>query len=307
MVVNKRCTSFEVHCERVLFMDVYETHMERLRYMCFGRKKTPCGFQDHCYFMLTKATTDSPKCLDKLAAWFGPGAVVTPLFGSLRCDVGYSQCEDVYTKLGTEPSPGKRTDLQELTTALRKKQTTLHEIIEQYPYMYHLYGRTLQATVHQICLAKTRTEPTLGIWYYGPTKSGKSSRCFENYNMETHYQKKWDQPFWQGYTGQEITIMDDFNHQVSYEELLHLCDQWPYHVSIDAEKSVPFVSKKIIVTSSMHPSIMFDDCEQLLSRFQVIPCQPFPTLDVLSLETLLEQPYEPLPGFNDVLDKLLNE
>lgn len=309
---TKRCTSFEVHCKHTVFMDVYESHMERLRYMCFGRKKTVHGFQDHGFFVLTKATTDSQKCLDKLATWFAEDAVVTPIFGSLRNDVGYNQCEEVYTKLGTEPAPGKRTDLQELTTALCKRQTTLKEILECYPYMYHLYGRTLKATEHQLCLAKVRTEPTVGIWYYGPTKTGKSSRCFEGYSSETHYQKNWDQPYWQNYKGQSITILDDYNHQISYQQLNHLCDKWPYHVPIDEERTVPFVSKKIIVTSVLHPSQLFEDCTQLLRRFQVIPCFSPPPLDENSLAVLLNEPIssnppEPLPGFNFVLDNLLKQ
>ncbi len=317
MVVTKRCNSFEVQCTHTSFMDVYNRHMERLRYVCFGRKKTIHGMKDHGFFVLYKSTTDSKRCMDKLAEWFGQEVVLTPIFGSLRNDISYNQCEELYTKLGTEPSPGKRTDLSELTRALRKKETTLDEILEHYPYMYHLYGRTLDITVHQINAYKTRTEMTKGIWYYGPTHSGKSTKAFEHYDVQTHYKKNWDQVYWQGYTGQEVTIMDDFNHQISYQELLQLCDKFPHQVPIDCERTVPFVSKKLIVTSKVHPSIMFKESDQLLRRFEIRSCTPWGLPDVLpslksisetsvfpSLETVQSSSDSDI-GFNDLLDKLL--
>jgi len=177
---------------------------------------------------------------------------------------------------GKLPSQGKRTDLDDLKDAI-KDGVSLDDITMKRPTLYHQYGRTLEK-VELICLRKKwRTEMTEGIWYWGETASGKSHRAFENFHPDTHYLVALnDKGWWEGYKGQETVILNDFRGEMRYNELLQLIDKWPYDVKLRNKGKLPFISKRVIITSSLPPHKCFpnrqeeDDIAQLLRRIKVI-------------------------------------
>lgn len=93
---------------------------------------------------------------------------------------------------------------------------------------------------------------TEGFWYYGETGVGKSHRAFAEAGDDVYV---WvdDNGWWDGYTGQEVVIINDFRGGIKYNELLQLIDKWPYSVRRRGRPPMPFTSKKIIITSSMSP------------------------------------------------------
>ena len=111
----------------------------------------------------------------------------------------------------------------------------------------------------------------------GKTGVGKSHKAFDNYNSETHYLWKLNDKNWQdGYTGQEIVIINDFRGEINYNELLNLIDKWPYTLPRRGREPVPFLAKHIIITSSLPPEKVYwrrdneDYLEQLFRRIKII-------------------------------------
>ena len=69
--------------------------------------------------------------------------------------------------------------------------------------------------------------------------------------------------------------MNDFRGDVKYGELLQLVDKWPYQVSRRGREPTPFLARKVVVTSSMHPRDVYsgiaekDSIAQLERRFEI--------------------------------------
>lgn len=190
-------------------------------------------------------------------------------------EVYCSKDGDIVIEKGNKPVQGKRYDLEQLRDDIIDG-CTVDEIAWDNPDTFHQYGRTL-AKLEDIHLRKKfRTEMTKGTWYYGETGVGKSHKAFEGYSPETHYIYPNDNGWWDGYTGQETVIINDFRGCIPYGELLQLVDKWPTHVRRRCREPSPFLSKHVIITSSLKPTDVYsnlaetDSLDQLLRRFEVI-------------------------------------
>lgn len=175
---------------------------------------------------------------------------------------------------GKPPSKGARTDLLEIKQSI-ENGTTVGEILEEQPEIYHQYGRTLMALEDRVKSKKWRTWMTTCDWYYGPTHTGKSHRAHEGYDPARCYLWTWDKGWWDNYDGQEIVIMNDFRGKIEYNVLLQLIDKWPMMVSRRGRAPAPFMAKHIVITSSQSPAQMYcnrnveDSLDQLLRRIKL--------------------------------------
>lgn len=184
----------------------------------------------------------------------------------------YCKKDNNFIERGTISKQGVRSDLTEMKDKIINGNTTVENIAVEYPMLYHQYGRTL-SKIEDIALRKKfRTEMTTCEWIYGPTGVGKSHRAYEGFTPETHYIYPNDNGWWDGYTGQQIVIINEFRGQILYSELLDLIDKWPKTVKRRNREPVPFLAKHIIITSSLAPHEAYrnlsqnDDLAQLLRR-----------------------------------------
>jgi hypothetical protein len=180
-----------------------------------------------------------------------------------------------WKEFGQVPSKGQRTDLIELKDSMAKGDITVDEILMTKPDIFHLYGRTLFALEDALLRKKHRTWMTQCDWFYGPTGVGKSHHAFAGYDEKTHYIWTHDKGWWDGYNGQAIVIMNDFRGKIEYNELLQLIDKWPHKVSRRGREPTQFRAQKIIITSSLHPSEVYnkrnveDSLDQLYRRIKL--------------------------------------
>lgn len=106
--------------------------------------------------------------------------------------------------------------------------------------------------------------------------SRKSHKSFENFDPSRMYLYKDDNGWWEGYTGQEIVIINDFRGAIPYDEMLKIIDKWPHNVRRRGREPAPFIAKTFIITSSVPPNLVYpnrmerDRLDQLLDRLEVI-------------------------------------
>lgn len=180
-----------------------------------------------------------------------------------------------FKEFGQRPAQGKRTDLEDLAKRVINGDSVDSIAIEN-PMAFHQFGRTLERIETVTLRSKWRTEYTEGIWYWGTTGVGKSHKAFEGFDPKTHYVFRDDGEWWDGYKGQEIVIINEFRGELKYKKLLELVDKWPHYVKSRNKEALPFISKKVIVTSSLPPDEVYkkrnaqDSLEQLYRRFKVI-------------------------------------
>lgn len=193
------------------------------------------------------------------------------------CSKSETSIPGTYFEHGSIVSQGCRTDLKKTAEEISNGRKVDDIAIED-PTLYHQYGRTLNKLEDLALRKRVRTEMTKGIWYYGPTGTGKSHKAFEGFTPTTHYVHNVnDKGWWDGYTQQDTVIINDFRGEMKFAELLNLVDKWPHSVSRRNREPMPFISKTVIITSSIHPREVYlnacsadDRFDQLLRRFEIV-------------------------------------
>jgi len=177
---------------------------------------------------------------------------------------------------GDMKKQGARTDLNQIKDDIVSGKTSVDQIVMDNPFIYHEYARTLHK-IEDLKMRKLfRTEMTTGTWYHGPTATGKSHTAFEGYHPDTHYLWKDDNGWNDGYAQQATIIINDFRGHIKYADLLQMVDKWPWDVRRRGREPMPFISKHVIITSSMTPEEVYsklaenDELDQILRRFKVI-------------------------------------
>jgi len=189
-------------------------------------------------------------------------------------NMAYCAKELKFKEFGQRPEQGKRTDLEDLAKRILNGDSVDSVAIEN-PMAFHQYGRTLERLETIYLRKKFRTEYTKGIWYWGASGVGKSHKAFEGFSPETHYVYRDDNDYWNGYTGQETVIINEFRGEIKYKKLLELVDKWPHYVKNKTKEALPFISKTVIVTSALPPEEVYkrrhaqDSMYQFFRRFQV--------------------------------------
>lgn len=99
-------------------------------------------------------------------------------------------------------------------------------------------------------------------WWYGDTGTGKTRKAREE--NPTAYIKDPQERWWDGYEGQDVVIIDDFDkYQVKQGGDMK---RWLDHYSFQApfKGSYQLIRpKKIIVTSNYHPNEIWEDSQTL--------------------------------------------
>ncbi len=90
----------------------------------------------------------------------------------------------------------------------------------------------------------------------GPTGTGKSKWAMDNYkNAYWKQRSNW----WDGYTGQEAVILDEFYGWLPFDLLLRLCDRYPLLVETKGGQC-QFVARTIVITTNMLPCNWYKSC-----------------------------------------------
>jgi len=153
---------------------------------------------------------------------------------------------------GTPSKQGERTDMAEIAEFV--KTHTLAETAEEYPSQYIRYGKGIAGYKSRV--AKPRTEPTELIIYWGPPHTGKTYHVEHLYPNHYKLKKARDanEPWWNGYDGQETVIADEFNPPwLSVTTLCTLIDSCSTSVEPKGEGKVEFTSKRLVLISNRDP------------------------------------------------------
>lgn len=261
-------TDFELNEDRL--KDIFDGN--NLRFLAYGKETCPSTKREHLQGFLYFNT---PRTLKSVIKIMKPRHVEI-IRGNFTQNEKYCSKEGQYKTFGEPPKQGERKDIEELAKDIANG-VRVDDIAESNPMLYHMYGRTLNKLEDLALRKRYRTEMTTGTWYYGPTGAGKSHVAFKDFSPTTHY--VWnanDNGWWDGYAQQDTVIINDFRGGLAYNDLLTLVDKWPHSVTRRGREPMPFTSKHVIITSSLHPRDVYknlalrDSLEQLYRRFNII-------------------------------------
>jgi len=230
-----------------------------------GEQGTP-HLQGYVYFKGPKTLACASKCL--------PRAHLEPAKGTADQNYAYCTKEGNFIEIGTRPKSQKEKgemEKERWSNIINLAESgNLEQLKEEDPQVYLKHYRTLQAIQKDHAPMPANADGTTGIWYYGPSGSGKSRKAREE-NPDAYLKmcNKW----WDGYHDEEVVLIEDLdqNHGVLGHHLKIWADRYAFPAEIKGGK-INIRPKKIIVTSNYHPMEIWADkgtLEPILRRFEI--------------------------------------
>ena len=152
---------------------------------------------------------------------------------------------------GDEPAPGARSDLVSIKNRLdagAKEAEIADEFFGQWVRYHKAFVR------YRGIKLPNRNSPTFTQVYWGPPGTGKTRAAFDEAGPDAYWLPKpnGSRVFWDGYEGQEHVVIDEFFGWMPRDLMCRICDRYPFRVETKGG-SVPFVAKKIWITSNSPP------------------------------------------------------
>lgn len=146
--------------------------------------------------------------------------------------------------------------------------------------------------IHQAAQVPLAQERTCAV-FWGNTGTGKSRRAWAEAGMDA-YVKDPRTKWWDGYSGQEHVVIDEFRGVIDVAHLLRWLDRYPVRVEVKGG-SVALRATKFWITSNLSPDAWYPDLDRftqaaLRRRLTVTHFErvwtPAPAPPELSLEEL---------------------
>jgi len=285
--VNRKSRNFAV----TAFYDLEEekvAHVENFlacgyKYVCWGEESCPTTFKTHLQgYVMFKNARSFPQVKLLLPFMHIEAAKGTPLQNVKYCqktrvtDDGVEVDDipnEVFVEHGETPKAvgaagGEANKRKWVSTLQLAKAGSIDEIE---PEMQIRFYATLKRIERDYLVAPPNHEEPCGIWYCGPTGTGKSHAARVDYpGAYNKLPNKW----WDGYQNEENVLIDDFDvvHKVLGYHIKIWSDKYAFTAEVKGS-TISIRPKFLVITSNYHPREIWGDApstlEPILRRFRV--------------------------------------
>ena len=154
-------------------------------------------------------------------------------------------------------TPGFRTDLQQLHDLIKQGKTNseIYEVNAQ----YLKYSKSIDKIRQDIIAQKMRLQfRKLEVTYiYGDSGVGKTRGIMETYGYENVFRAwDWESRFpFDGYTTEDVLLMDEFDGSIKIKTMLNLLDGYPLQLNVKGGKAQACFTKVFIVSNDRFESL----------------------------------------------------
>lgn len=261
------------------------------KYLIYGREKGESGtphLQGYVTFKAAKSLRSAKKAINSKCH-------VAPAKGNAHQNFTYCSKEGDFEEFGVRPSAGKRSDLT-AALSLIKDGTSVLDMFELAPGPMCRYPKSMQLYRSEI-LKSTQdrySKVTVEV-YVGPTGSGKTRSAYDNYPSLYSLSYHGGQLWFDGYSGEETLLIDNFDGEIKYKSFLRLLDG--YCTQLPVKGGYTYKAwKRVIITSTHSPEQWYPYATQALSRlishtnFMHLKKSGTPLVDIYNAETQTHLP-----------------
>lgn len=163
----------------------------------------------------------------------------------------YCSKNNDFWEYGKPTRQGQRTDLEKTCTEIINGETNIQTLAKNNPTVFVKYYKGIQELIKTIHPIPPRDFKTEVHYIWGKPGTGKSKTAkmeADNTSEKTYYKPRGE--WWDGYKQHENVIIDDFYGWIKYDELLKICDRYPYKVQVKFGYE-EFTTKRIWITSNV--------------------------------------------------------
>lgn len=144
----------------------------------------------------------------------------------------------------------------------------VNEIMIENPKIYLKYRRTLNRIKENYLNNSYCIKMPICKWYLV-----NKLNIDENFDSKTCYCLELsNNNYWKNYLGQKKIIINNFNGEIPFSDLLQIADKWPYMCKRKGKYSMPLLAEEII--SNLRPKEVYEkllngknNIEQFYRRF----------------------------------------
>lgn len=240
-----------------------ELQRKDFKYLIFGRERCPTTGRMH---LQGYVEFENAKTLNgvKAALECGNGIHLEKRRGTVTQAIEYCKKDGDFFEKGDpsmEPAAGGQLEKDRWTRARRNAEEGKYDEIDDEIYIKH-FSAIKKIRSEAIQKPETLNGHFVNEWLYGPSGSGKSQTArIENPGA---YDKDPKERWWDGYNGEDVVIIDDFDKYQKAQggDIKRWADRYPFPAAIKGGY-MQIRPKKIVVTSQYHPNQIWDDQETL--------------------------------------------
>jgi len=219
-------------------------------YLVYGKEIGPSGtphLQGYVEF-------ENPRCAGK--GWSN----LRKLMGNCHFEVrrgtasqasNYCKEDGDFKEYGIMSRQGERTDWAVATASVLSGKEIVDVVLEQPQLLPAI--RALER-LQNLSIAPLEREVHT-TWLYGSPGSGKTRYVWDKY---PNVYSKPSGPWWDGYSGEEVLLLDDFDGDIPYREFLKVLDRYKYRVPVKGGY-VGARWNKVFITTNKHPDTFYKD------------------------------------------------
>jgi len=226
------------------------------RYLCFGYEICPDTGTPHLQGYVSH---DEKKSLNAFQRYIWPEKKFHMTITSGTGIQNKTYCSKPQTKdpahtpnfeeFGNLPAQGSRTDYAAALAQINSG-TPVEEVVDSQPHLLPMI-RAIESYKLKKLKALKRQVEVIVLW--GDAGSGKSRWAYDNYpNLYSKPPSKQSGAYFDGYTGQDTLLLDDFYGDIKYSDLLRVLDIYPYNAPVSGAH-VWAQWTTVIITSNKPP------------------------------------------------------
>lgn len=261
--IRSRAVSFTYHDYQLDGADdIFKKYIqETARYGIIGYEVCPTTNKQHLQGYLA---WDNSRSLKKFQEDIGlKKFYYEPSRGTALQNKTYCSKDGNFWEHGTMPQQGERTDWQQAVNQIDNGESIITVISEQ----PHLLPTIRSLQTYKNLVHKSTHRDVKVIILIGSAGIGKTKWAWDNYpDLYTKPEGHW----WDGYTGQNTILLDDYYGDIPYAQFLKVLDRYPLNLPIKGGFTPALYTTVIITSNQSHKQWGYPDSLAISRRIHEI-------------------------------------